>query len=182
MSYSITKKLEIDVIKDICQVLFGAFFLALFAKIYIPLYFSPVPIILQNSIALSYGYFFGSKKGALAVLLFVVLGVFGLPFFAFGDFGLQTILSVNGGYILSYALAAYFVGKMFQKYKEGRFKHISFIVLIAHLIILLLGSLWFSFFVGLKKAFLLGFVPFIAIDIFKSIVITKMIKLKNDYF
>lgn len=182
MSYSITKKLEIDIIKDICQVLLGAFFLGLFAKIYIPLFFSPIPIVLQNSIALSYGYFFGAKKGAISVLLFIALGIFGLPFFASGSFGLQTLMSATGGYILSYLLATYLVGMCFQKFKEPTSKNISYIIVSGHLLVLFGGFLWFSFFVGVKQAFLLGVVPFIATDIFKSIVITKMIKLKSDYF
>ncbi|HEU65011.1 MAG TPA: hypothetical protein ENH96_06480 [Chlamydiae bacterium] len=82
MSLTIAKRIEKDIIKDICQVLFGAFFLAMFAKIYIPLFFTPVPIILQNSIAISYGFFLGSKKGSFATLLFLFLGAMGLPFFA----------------------------------------------------------------------------------------------------
>jgi len=181
MNLTITKKFEIDIIKDICQVLFGALFLGLFAKIYIPLFFSPVPIILQNSIALSYGYFFSAKKGALSVLLFIALAILGLPFFASGP-GLTVIMSTNGGYFFSFALASFFVGKMFQRLESKNSKNIAFIILSGHLIVLLGGFLWFSFFVGLKQAFLLGVVPFIAVDIFKSIVITKMIKLKSDYF
>jgi len=182
MIKAIAKRVEIDVFKDVCLVILSAFFLGMFAKIYIPLFFTPVPLILQNSLAITYGSFLGSKKGSISVLLFVLLGIFGLPFFSNGDFGMQTILSVRGGYILSYALACYVVGKILEKKQDSSEKFTGFAILFGHLIVLFGGFLWFSFFVGLKKAFLLGIVPFIATDVLKSIVITKLITFKNTYF
>ena len=182
MSITIAKRIEKDIIKDICQVLFGAFFLAMFAKIYIPLFFTPVPIILQNSIAISYGFFLGAKKGSIATLLFIFLGSIGLPFFAGGSFGMQTVMGATGGYILSYFISCFVVGKIFQKNLDLSQRKIGLTMLLGHLIVLFGGALWLSFFLGLKKAILLGIVPFIATDIFKSIVLTKLIHLKNNYF
>ncbi|NGX63962.1 MAG: Biotin transporter BioY [Candidatus Anoxychlamydiales bacterium] len=182
MIKAIAKRIEIEAFKDVCLVILAAFFIGMFAKIYIPLFFTPVPLILQNSIAITYGSFLGSKKGSISVLLFILLGIFGLPFFSNGDFGMQTILSVRGGYILSYALACFIVGKLLEKREDSSQKYIGFTVLLGHLTVLFGGFLWFSFFVGLKKAFLLGVVPFIATDVLKSIVITKLITFKNKYF
>lgn len=178
---TIAKKIETDIIKDIVEVLFASLFLGLFAKIYIPLFFTPVPIILQNSIAISYGYFLGAKKGAAAVILFILFGLIGLPFFSGGNYSLSYLMQTNGGYILSYAIASFFVGKIFQKNRPTSQKDIAITILFGHLLVLFGGSLWLSAFVGFKKAFLLGVLPFIAVDIFKSIVITKLIKLKNSY-
>ncbi|NGX33783.1 MAG: Biotin transporter BioY2 [Candidatus Anoxychlamydiales bacterium] len=182
MSLTIAKRIEKDTLKDICQILLGTFFLAMFAKIYIPLFFTPVPIILQNSIAISYGFFLGPKKSVFSVLLFIFLGIIGLPFFSNGNFGIDFILNTNGGYILSYFIASFVVGEIFQKNSDLTQRKIGLTILLGHLIVLFGGSIWFSYFVGLKKALLLGVVPFIAIDILKSIVITKAIQLKNSYF
>jgi len=183
MSFALAKRLEKDILKDICQILFGTFFLAMFAKIYIPLFFTPVPIILQNSIAISYGFFLGAKKGAISILLFVLLGIFGLPFFANAAFGIKTLLNATGGYILSYFISSYIVGKIFEKNKDDLTQRkIGLTILLGHLIVLLSGAFWFSFFVGIKKAILLGVIPFIATDILKSIAITKLIHFKKSYF
>ncbi len=176
MNYSITKKVEIDFVKDFILIIFSALFLGLFSKIYIPLFFTPVPIVLQNSIAVTFGYFLKSKKTGFSILLFIVLGTIGLPFFSGGNFGLAHLMSTNGGYILGYCIAGYIVGKIFEKST----KNISFTILLGHLIILFCGFVWFSFFVGITKAFILGVLPFIVGDIFKTIVITKLIKLEKS--
>ena len=123
-------KIEKLFIRDISQVVFAAFFLGLFSKVYIHLCFTPVPIVLQNSIALTYGWFLGSKKGSLSVLLFILLGVLCLPFFALGAYGISTLLSTTGGYIIGYAIAAYFVGKVFED-KNIKSTKIFFVILIA---------------------------------------------------
>ncbi len=182
MSIIIAKKAEKTILKDVIQVLFATFFLAMFSKIYIPLFFTPVPMILQNSIAISYGYFLGPKKGAISVILFVFLGIIGLPFFAQGSFGIQTILGTTGGYILSYIVSSYVVGKIFQRDQDLSQRKIALTILLGHLIVLFGGALWLSYYVGLKKAFLLGVAPFIATDILKAIIISKLIQFKSCYF
>jgi len=182
MSLTIAKKADYTFVKDIAEVIFAALFLGLFAKVYIHLFFTPVPIVLQNSIALAYGGFLSSKKSALSVLLFILLGVLGLPFFAGGSFGISTLLSTTGGYIIGYAIAAYFVGEIFEMKNLKSTKSISLVILLAHMVILFCGASWLSTFIGMKKAFILGVLPFIAGDVFKTIVITKLIKLKNSYF
>jgi len=172
MDYSIAKKVENDFVKNFVLIIFGALFLGLFSKIYIPLFFTPIPIVLQNSIAITYGYFFKSKKAFFSILLFILLGVLGFPFFSRGAFGLMHLLSTNGGYILGYCFSGYIVGKIFEKST----KNISLTILFGHIIILFCGFVWLSFFIGATKAFILGVLPFIAGDLFKTIVITKLIK------
>ena len=161
-----------DYVKEVCQVILAAVFLGLFSKIYIPLFFTPIPLILQNSIAVTYGYFFKSKMSAASILLFILLGAIGFPFFSGGSFGLTHLVSVKGGYIFGYAIAGYIIGKLFEKSE----KNISIKILLGHLVILLCGWMWFSLFIGIGKAFVLGFLPFIAGDIFKTIIITKLIR------
>ncbi|MFA6119420.1 MAG: biotin transporter BioY [Parachlamydiales bacterium] len=181
MSYTLVegKEKNYTLAKNICLIIFGAIFLGIFSKIYIPLFFTPVPIGLQNSIAVSYGFFYKSKKAALSIFLFVFLGCMGLPFFSHGSYGLLHLLSSTGGYIIGYIIAAFFVGRIFEKIKIFSLKNISLTILFGHLIVLVMGWLWFSTIVGMKTAFVLGVLPFIAGDVFKSIVITKLIKYLN---
>lgn len=172
MNFSISKKVEIGFVKDFLLIIFGALFLGLFSNIYIPLFFTPIPIVLQNSIAISFGYFFKSKNAFFSIILFILLGIVGLPFFSGGAFGLSALLSVKGGYIIGYSIAGYTVGKIFEKTS----KNIALTILLGHLIVLFCGFIGFSFFVGMSKAFILGVLPFLVGDIFKTIVISKLIK------
>jgi biotin transport system substrate-specific component len=174
--YSIAKKNEIAFVKDSILIVFSALFLGIFSNVYIPLFFTPVPLVLQNSIAVCFGFFLKSKKAFFSILLFLFLGAIGFPFFSKGSCGFNFLMSVTGGYLFGYSIAGYIVGKIFEKTS----KNISLTVLFGHLIILCCGFIWFSFFVGITKAFILGVLPFITGDVIKSIIITKLIKLKTD--
>ncbi|HEY5236561.1 MAG TPA: biotin transporter BioY, partial [Rhabdochlamydiaceae bacterium] len=66
-------------IRNLFLVIGGSFLIALFARIAIPLPFSPVPIVLQGHICLLLGLLLGKRIGTLAVLLYVLQGVAGLP-------------------------------------------------------------------------------------------------------
>lgn len=185
MSYSISKikeKKDFSSLKDICLILSLGLFLGLFAKVFIFLYFTPVPIGLQNSISIAYGCFLKSKKAFFSVLAFIVFGALGLPFFSNGAHGIFHLLTTNGGYIIGYSIAAFFVGKTLETFKSLPLKKIAFIIFVGHLLVLFSGMCWFSSFVGLKKAFLIGVLPFIPGDIFKTIVITKLIKITNKKY
>lgn len=175
MNYSNVKKIEFALAKDFVLIIFSALFLGLFSNVYIPLFFTPIPLVLQNSIAITYGYFLKSKKAYFSIILFILLGALGLPFFAKGAAGITPLLGASGGYIFSYAIAGYIIGKIFEKST----KNIAWTILLGHLIVLFCGCIWFSFFVGISKAFILGVLPFLPGDIFKTIVITKLIKLKK---
>ena len=70
----------------------------------------PVPFTLQTlAIALG-GMLLGSKRGVLAVLLYVVAGIAGAPVFAGGRTGLAVILGPTGGYLAGFAAMAALCG------------------------------------------------------------------------
>ena len=96
---------------------FSALFAALTAAISpfkIPLGFTPVPITLQTLAVLMSGAMLGPYYGALAMILYVVVGVLGLPVFAGGGSGIGAILGPTGGYLMSYFIAAFAIGKTLQ--------------------------------------------------------------------
>ena len=97
------------------QVLLASFCIPLVAYISIPLGFSPVPIVLQNSFCVFLGVVLGRKKGSLAVLLFLLQGACNLPVFVFGSFGMSALFGITGGYLLDYPLGAYVSGWMMEK-------------------------------------------------------------------
>ena len=102
------------------QVIGGSFFLAICSQLSIPLFFTPVPISMQTFAVLLIGGFLGSKKGALAVALYLFEGVIGLPFFSGGHAGVACLLSPSGGYLLGFLVAAFVIGMMVEKGKTLR--------------------------------------------------------------
>jgi biotin transport system substrate-specific component len=172
MQEILTKKINLEVLKDITLVLTLTIFLSLFAKVYIPLYFTPIPLFLQNSIALSYIFFFKNKIAYSSIMLFIILGLVGLPVFNNGNFGVSYLFSYTGGYIFAYFISTFVISKL---QKLNIFNTFTLLV-IAHLLVLTLGSLYLAYFLGIKKAILLGFLPFVATDLLKCIFITKLHK------
>ena len=75
--------------RDIALVVAGALFIYLTAQISIPVPGSPVPITGQTFGVLLVGGALGLRRGLVAVALYVLLGVVGLPFFAEGKGGLS---------------------------------------------------------------------------------------------
>ena len=70
----------------------------------------PVPYTLQTLVVLLAGGFLGSRKAALSMALYLVLGVAGLPMFSGAGFGVARVLGPTGGYLLAFPIAAAVVG------------------------------------------------------------------------
>src|SRR3989338_9308165 len=132
------------------QQLKGMIFAALFAALTgvvawfkIPLQFTPVPITLQTLLVLMSGAMLGPAYGALAMIIYLILGAIGLPVFAGGSSGFGTLLGPSGGYLLSYPIAAFIIGKMLEKKKLSKFlKFISFILIIILVVLVALDAIF----------------------------------------
>lgn len=72
---------------------------------------------LQFFFVLLAGILLGSKLGALAVLLYVVIGLLGLPIFAAGG-GLAYIVRPSFGYLIGFIAGAYVTGIICEKTNE----------------------------------------------------------------
>ena len=70
----------------------------------------PVPITMQSLFVILSGSLIGPFWGSLSMLIYIFLGLIGLPVFAGGS-GIGIILSPTFGYLLGFPVASYFVGK-----------------------------------------------------------------------
>ena len=84
----------------------GALVVALSAQVVVPVPFSPVPFTLQPLAVLAVGGILGGAAGVGALLLYLALGIIGLPVFAAGGSGLPHLLGPTGGYLLAFPVAA----------------------------------------------------------------------------
>jgi len=98
----------------------GSLFVALCARITIPLPFTPVPLTLQNFGALVVGFTLGSRRGFAALLLYLAEGAVGLPVFnPNGMGGIAQLFGVTGGYLLAYPFVAALAGWLFERGKKS---------------------------------------------------------------
>lgn len=77
-----------------------------------------VPITLQTFFAILSGLILGSRLGAIAMIVYAMLGMVGAPVFAGFFGGIGIILRPTFGFILSYIFAAYITGKIVEKKKS----------------------------------------------------------------
>ncbi|MCD6407988.1 biotin transporter BioY [bacterium] len=135
------------------------------AQIFIKLPFTPVPITGQVFVVLLSGILLGKNYGSLSQILYLTGGILGIRWFAGGHSGL---LTPTGGYIIGFIFASYLIGFFSEKRKDMIF--LMYVMLAGISVMYLSGMLWLAFYlkISLKKAFYLGVLPFIPVDIIKS--------------
>ncbi|MEH7093719.1 biotin transporter BioY [Neobacillus vireti] len=77
-----------------------------------------VPITLQTFFAILAGAILGSRLGSIAMIVYMLVGLVGVPVFADFTGGLSIIIRPTFGFILSYILAAFIIGKIVEKNKS----------------------------------------------------------------
>lgn len=94
-------------------------FIAMYAAIicitgFISIPFGPIPIVLQNVVAISAGLVFGSPKGAAAVGMFLAVGTLGLPVFSGVKGGIAILNGPTGGFLVGYFIGSLIAGYIAQ--------------------------------------------------------------------
>ena len=97
-------------VRHVVLIVIGAFVVALSAQVVIPTL--PVPFTGQTLGVLVVGGALGFRRGALALLLYLAMGLAGLSVFAEGTSGVGKILGASGGYLIGFVVAAAIVGRL----------------------------------------------------------------------
>src|SRR5690348_5425090 len=71
-----------------------------------------VPITLQTFFAVLAGAILGSRLGSIAMVVYAIVGLVGVPVFAKFGAGPSSVISPTFGFIISFIFTAYVVGKM----------------------------------------------------------------------
>ena len=164
---SAVARTRVGLLYDVVLIAVGSVFIALLARVAIPLPFSPVPITGQTFAVLLVGALLGSRRGGVVVILYLLEGVGGLPFFADGTGGLARLAGPTGGYLVGFVVAAFAVGLLAKRGWDRRVWSTAAAMLVGNIIIYAFGLLWLERFVGAERVFSLGLLPFIPGDLFK---------------
>lgn len=159
--------------KNVRNLILVAMFAALtaigaFIKVPIPY----VPFTLQYLFCALAGIILGSRLGALSQIVYVAIGLSGVPVFTEGG-GISYIFKPTFGYLIGFIVAAYVIGKIRENTKELTFLKTVFTLLFGLFFIYLFGVvyLYISYNLYLGKnisfyfAFFYGFVVCIAGDL-----------------
>ena len=121
-------------------------FVALCARVSIPLPFTPVPLTLQNFAVLLVGLALGPAAGLAAMTLYLIEGAIGLPVFnPHGPGGLLQLIGPTGGYLLSYPFAAAAAGWGVRSLRaESLYMRAALAATLATIVIFTFGTAWIA--------------------------------------
>ena len=101
----------VNATKQVALVAGASLFVALCARVTLPLPFTPVPLTLQNFGVLLVGLTLGSRRGFAALALYLAEGMAGLPVFSpTGPGSLAQLVGPTGGFLLAYPFVAGMAG------------------------------------------------------------------------
>ncbi|ENH96298.1 BioY protein [Gracilibacillus halophilus YIM-C55.5] len=117
-----------------------AAFMAIGANLTSIITIGSVPITLQTFFCILVGLVLGSRLGSISMMVYAIVGLMGAPVFAQFTGGPSAIFKATFGFILSYIIVAYVVGKMVESNQSHTmFMVAAFVGLIINYVI---GTHW----------------------------------------
>ena len=132
----------------------------------------PVPISLTNFVIFLSLYLLGWKKGTLSLLVYLLLGLAGLPVFSGFAGGISKLAGPTGGYIIGFIPMAIVAGIIIDKSHQRWIQIVAMIIGTA--ICYAFGTVWFCFQSGytIAAALAVCVIPFIPADLIKIVIVT----------
>lgn len=141
----------------------------------VPIPISEVPISLGSFAVYLTLMILGTKLGTLSVVIYLLLGLAGLPVFSGYAGGVGKLLGATGGYLIGYLFVTLIGGLFADKFQGTGWKKWGLQLvglLLGTAVLYLFGSLWLAKVAGmnLMAALWVGSIPYIPLDIVKMIV------------
>ena len=123
-----------------------------------------VPISLANFVICLTAWLLGPKFGTLSVVIYLAIGLIGVPVFSGYGAGLAKVAGPTGGYLVGYLLLA-FIGGLFIEKSNGQ-------PVLGDAACYVLGTAWFVFQMQCELGYALTVCvyPFIVLDLAKIVV------------
>lgn len=169
---------------DLIYIALFAVLIAISAWITIPL---AVPFTFQTFAVFLSLMILGGQRGFYAILVYLLLGLAGLPVFSGFQAGPGALLGAGGGYLLGFPVAALLYCRLRPALESSR--HADFLAALAGLLVCYgTGTVWFlvvytrnSGSVGLTAALGLCVVPFLIPDLIKLSLAASMASRLKQY-
>lgn len=183
---------------DMVLISFFSALIAICSQIQIP---ATIPFTLQTFAIFVTAGILGLKNGTISVLIYIILGLIGVPVFSGFSAGAASLFGLTGGYIIGFIFTAIFVGassdfidKKFHTYKSSKKEITKTVLYIISMIIGLclcytFGTIWFmvvylkinSVTISLSTALSLCVLPFVIFDILKIVAAVIVINRVKKY-
>jgi biotin transport system substrate-specific component len=174
----VSRRVDFSAAIRAAAVLFVTVLTIVAAQVSVPLPFTPVPFTLQPMVVLLGGAALGARLGMMSQVLYLALGIAGLPVFAASATlppGALRLAGPTGGYLMAYPFAAFAVGYLAERGFDRRYLTSLAAMVAGLLIVYLCGAWWLGRFVGMRDAILTGIVPFALADVTKLLLAAAIV-------
>lgn len=131
----------------------------------IPIPFSPVPISFTNLAIYFTVFILGWKRGTISYLIYLLIGLIGLPVFSGFAGGPGKLLGPTGGYLIGFIFMTIIAGLFIEKCNGNLYLYVIGLIL-ATGIAYALGTVWLSYQAHLTflQALMAGVIPYLIGD------------------
>lgn len=135
----------------------------------------PVPVSFANLAIYIVLYILGMKRGTISYLIYLLIGLVGVPVFSGFSGGPQKLFGPTGGYLLGFIPMALIAGIVIDRYRKKWYLCLSAMTA-GTFICYLFGTVWLAFQANMtfQAALAVGVIPFVPLDMAK-IVLALMI-------
>ncbi|EKQ56602.1 MULTISPECIES: biotin transporter BioY [unclassified Clostridium] len=130
-----------------------------------------VPISLTNLAIYFAIYILGKKQGTISYMVYLLIGLIGLPVFSGFSGGFPKLAGPTGGYLIGFAFMAFISGLFIDKFTDKIYMCFLGMVL-GTVVTYLFGTAWLSYVahIPFNKALAAGVLPFIPGDLIKMVI------------
>lgn len=157
-------------VKDVTVIALVTAVICIIAPFSIPIAISPIPITLALFALFLAGIILGKWKGVVCTVIYLLLGMVGLPVFNGFSGGVQKLVGPTGGYLIGYLFLVFFTGLFVEKFPN---KIPMYFVggIIGIIVCYAFGTVWFvlQYKVGFLEALTMCVFPYIPMDLVKLV-------------
>lgn len=159
-------------VRELVTIALLAAVLCILAPLSIPI--GPVPISLTNLVLYFFVFIVGTRRTSIAFIIYMLLGMVGLPVFSGFSGGLGKLVGPTGGYIIGFLPMVIVMGLFIEKHRKASVKNIilnTIVMEVCTWIPYLLGTAWLAYSAKMTftAALAAGVLPFIVEDLIKMV-------------
>lgn len=157
-------------VKDMTVTALVTAVICIIAPFSVPIAISPIPVTLALFALFLAGIILGKKKGVVCTVIYLLLGMVGLPVFNGFCGGMQKLVGPTGGYLIGYLFLVFFTGWFVEKFPN---RILMYFVggVVGSIVCYAFGTIWFvlQYKVGVLEALTMCVFPYIPLDVLKLV-------------